>query len=189
MLHLKFAYILVAALNIGSVAASSAQTEETSSTNTLTSSTTSAEATTATVLNDAISLQSTAPANLETTAVEVADTNTSVSLPGGIFYQLLKQGSGPETSTTGTRLIHYTLFLTNGRKLESSRDAQFPVPFSFAPGADQAIKGMEVGTNGMRVGEIRKLFVPADQAYGDASHGNVPPGSPLVFTLELVALQ
>ncbi len=172
-----------------------AQTAETSATEVQTTMPLIAELTTTTLQQDDLTSQAVVHSDNQTTAGEIQtappsdDPATSVTLPSGVVYQIIKAGSGPETTTTGTRLIHYTLFLTKGQKAESSLDAEFPVPFSFVPGEGQAIKGMEDGTNGMRVGEIRDLYVPADQGYGEKSHGKVPPNSPLHFTLELVDIK
>lgn len=102
---------------------------------------------------------------------------------------MLRPGTGAQADTTSTRLVHYTLYLTNGKKLESSRDKQLPVPFSFTPGASEAIIGMQQGTNDMRIGEIRKLYVPAALAYGEKAHGTVPANSDLIFQVELVDLK
>lgn len=118
-----------------------------------------------------------------------ADDATSISLRDGLVYQVLRPGTGREADTTSTRLIHYTLYLPDGTKLESSRDKQIPVPFSFTPGASEAIIGMQEGTNGMHIGEVRKLFVPPALAYGEKAHGVVPPNSALVFKVELVDLK
>lgn len=127
----------------------------------------------------------------ESTSTETsAETEaTSVTLQGGLIYQVLRPGTGREADTTSTRLVHYTLSLPDGKKLESSRDSQLPAPFSFTPGASEAILGMQEGTNGMRIGEVRKLYVPANMAYGDKEHGVVPPNSALVFNVELVDLK
>lgn len=132
------------------------------------------------------------PGNDNTTAtpvVNVNDTPTSVTTPDGIIYQVLKEGNGPQADTTSTRLIHYTLYLANGTKLESSREKILPTPFEFSPGLQQAIRGMELGTDGMRVGESRRIFIPARLGYGSKAHGSVPPDSDLLFEVELVALK
>lgn len=179
--------ILAATIHLGCITIAVAQPVETSATNTMTTMPL-ADETTATITQEELTTQPATSVDNQTTQT-VADAATSVTLPGGTLYQVLKMGSGALASTTGTRLIHYTLFLTDGTKLESSRDAEFPVPFQFVPGEGQAIKGMEEGTNDMRVGEMRKLYVPADQGYGENAHGNVPPNSSLVFTIELVDIK
>lgn len=121
---------------------------------------------------------------------DVADSQTSVTLPEGIVYQVTKEGNGAQSGTTSTLLIHYTLYLANGPKVESSRDAEFPLPFEFSLGQGDAIKGMELGAAGMQVGERRKIFIPAELGYGAKGHGkNIPPNSDLIFDVELVDLK
>jgi hypothetical protein len=116
-------------------------------------------------------------------------TGTSVTLPTGTIYQVLRAGTGREAGTSATRAIHYVLWLKDGTYVESSRDRELPTPFEFNPGTDEAIKGMEEGTKGMRVGEARKLFVPAVRAYGEEVHGAIPANSDLIFVVELVDLK
>lgn len=121
---------------------------------------------------------------------DTADSQTSVTLPEGVVYQVIKEGTGQQPGTTSTLLIHYTLYLANGPKVESSRDAEFPLPFQFSVGQDDAIKGMELGTAGMRVGERRKVFMPAEHGYGAKGNGkNIPPNADLVFDVELVDIK
>ncbi len=118
-----------------------------------------------------------------------SDSATSVSTPEGVLYQVLKPGTGPVETTTHTLLLHYTLYLPDGRKLESSRDAEFPVPLKLKRNTDSFIKGFEIGTQGMRVGEIRKMYIPAELGYGEKGNEAVPPNTPLVFEAELVDLK
>lgn len=97
---------------------------------------------------------------------------------------------GEEAPTTGTLLIHYTLYRADGTKIESSRDALFPVPFEFQVGQGEAIKGMELGTKNMRIGEVRKLFVPAAAGYGSEGLGKkIAPNTDLLFDVELVDIK
>lgn len=114
--------------------------------------------------------------------------STTVTLEGGLQYQVLREGTGAQADTTSTRRIHYMLWLTDGKLLESSRKHILPRPFDFIPGTNQAVVGMEQGTDTMRVGEVRLIRMPAALAYGNKEHGNVPPNSNLVFEVELVDL-
>jgi len=111
-----------------------------------------------------------------------------VSLPDGIYYQVIKPGSGPET-TTQTMLLHYTLYLTNGEKIESSRDQELPVPLELHLGQGEFITGVETAVKGMRVGEERRMYIPADQAYGATGKGKIKPNTPLMFDMELVGVK
>ena len=120
----------------------------------------------------------------------VQDEPTSVALPHGVLYQILKPGTGPESSTTQSMLLHYDLFWVNGKKIESSREAEIPQPVTLRPGQGDFIPGAEAAIKGMKVGEIRKMYIPADQAYGTAGKPPlIQPDTPLVFIMELVNIK
>jgi FKBP-type peptidyl-prolyl cis-trans isomerase len=99
----------------------------------------------------------------------------------------IKQGDGSE-ATAGQRVtVHYVGTLTNGSKFDSSRDRG--KGFSFDLGKGQVIKGWDRGVAGMKVGGVRKLTIPPDLAYGDRGFPPViPPGSTLVFEVELLGV-
>jgi len=99
----------------------------------------------------------------------------------------IKQGTGAE-ATAGQRVtVHYVGTLTNGSKFDSSRDRG--KGFSFDLGRGQVIKGWDRGVAGMKVGGVRKLTIPPDLAYGDRGFPPViPPGSTLVFEVELLGV-
>lgn len=133
-----------------------------------------------------------AAADPQTTASSVGvagDSGTSVTTPEGVVYQVLKPGTGPSETSTQTLLLHYTLYLTNGQKIESSRDAEFPVPLKLQRNTNSFIKGFEIGTEGMRVGEIRRIYIPAELGYGEKGNEVIPPHTPLIFETELVDLK
>jgi FKBP-type peptidyl-prolyl cis-trans isomerase len=94
-------------------------------------------------------------------------------------------GKGTEAVSGKTVIVHYTGWLTDGKKFDSSVDRG--QPFSFTLGTGQVIKGWDEGVKGMKVGGKRKLTIPSDMAYGDAGAGGViPPKATLVFDVELI---
>jgi FKBP-type peptidyl-prolyl cis-trans isomerase FkpA len=106
----------------------------------------------------------------------------------GLRYQDLSAGEGAEATTGATAVVHYTGWLTNGRKFDSSRDRG--EPFAFRLGAGQVITGWDEGVAGMRVGGRRKLVIPASLGYGQAGAPPViPPAATLVFDVELLQIQ
>ena len=99
----------------------------------------------------------------------------------------IKEGTGTEAQAGKTVSVHYVGTLTSGTKFDSSRDRGSP--FNFKLGAGQVIKGWDQGVAGMKVGGVRKLTIPPHLAYGDAGFKPViPPGSTLVFDVELIAV-
>lgn len=111
---------------------------------------------------------------------------TSVTLPSGLSYRDLVLGAGPETTTSQECLIHYTLTRDDGTTVESSRTRLVPVPFKVRPGSGQAIKGMEDGILGMRVGGRRHISVPPQLGYGEKGSAKIPPNATLHFDIEVV---
>ncbi len=106
----------------------------------------------------------------------------------GLQYQDVTAGSGAEARDGQVAVVHYTGWLTDGTKFDSSRDRG--EPFSFPIGAGQVIPGWDEGVAGMKVGGRRKLVIPANLGYGDMGAPPViPPGATLVFDVELLDLK
>ena len=105
-----------------------------------------------------------------------------------LLIENLKEGAGAEAKAGNTVTVHYVGTLTDGKKFDSSRDRG--QGFSFKLGAGQVIKGWDQGVAGMRVGSMRKLTIPPQLAYGDRGFPPViPPGSTLVFEVELLEVK
>ena len=96
-------------------------------------------------------------------------------------------GSGPEAVRGKQVTVHYTGWLTDGKKFDSSKDRG--APFSFGLGRGQVIDGWDQGVAGMKVGGKRKLTIPPEMGYGKAGAGGViPPNATLVFEVELLGV-
>ncbi len=126
----------------------------------------------------------------------VPDTNTpskvtgdGMKTPSGLIYWDIKVGNG-ETAKEGSHVrVHYTGWLTTGKKFDSSVDAG--KPFDFTIGNGDVIKGWEEGVAGMRVGGKRQLRIPPNLAYGaDGTPGGpIPPNATLIFDVQLLQVQ
>ena len=107
----------------------------------------------------------------------------------------LKPGAGAAVTAGKIAVVQYTGWLYEasaidhkGKQFDSSRTGGRP--FRFPLGAGQVIKGWDQGVAGMKIGESRRLIIPADLAYGDSGAGGViPPGATLVFDIELMAIE
>ncbi len=100
----------------------------------------------------------------------------------------IKPGAGAEAKAGTTVTVHYVGTLTDGKKFDSSRDRG--KGFSFRLGAGEVIAGWDEGVAGMKIGQLRKLTIPPELAYGARGFPPViPPGSTLVFEVELLAIK
>jgi peptidylprolyl isomerase len=100
----------------------------------------------------------------------------------GLRYAIVKQGEGEPARPGSTVRVHYTGWLTNGHKFDSSRDRD--QEFSFPLGGGRVIRGWELGVAGMLPGEKRILIVPPGLGYGARAAGPIPGGSTLIFAVE-----
>lgn len=105
----------------------------------------------------------------------------------GLIYEDITEGSGPAAAAGQAVSVHYTGWLTNGTKFDSSKDRN--QPFRFPLGAGHVIKGWDEGVQGMKAGGVRKLTIPPQLGYGSRGAGGViPPDATLVFEVELLAI-
>ena len=106
----------------------------------------------------------------------------------GLQYWDIKVGTGPVAAAGQTVKVHYTGWLTNGKKFDSSVDRA--EPFTFNLGGGQVIKGWDEGVAGMKVGGKRQLRIPPQLGYGDRGAGGViPPNATLIFDVELLGVR
>ncbi len=115
---------------------------------------------------------------------EKAPTQTA----SGLKYVVLKAGEGASPKKGQGVLVHYTGWLTDGTKFDSSVDRG--EPFAFRVGVGQVIRGWDEGVLSMKVGEKRKFTIPPKLAYGARGAGGlIPPNATLVFEVELLDLR
>ena len=111
-----------------------------------------------------------------------------VTTPSGLKYEDQQVGTGPSPKAGQTAVVHYTGWLTNGKKFDSSRDRG--EPFSFSLGRGNVIRGWDEGVLSMRVGGKRKLTIPSSLGYGARGAGGViPPDATLIFEVELLEVR
>ena len=110
-----------------------------------------------------------------------------VMTDSGLKYEDMVEGKGAEAAAGQRVSVHYTGWLTDGSKFDSSVDRNDP--FQFALGAGMVIRGWDEGVQGMKVGGKRKLTIPPNLGYGAQGAGGViPPNATLVFDVELLEI-
>jgi FKBP-type peptidyl-prolyl cis-trans isomerase FkpA len=119
----------------------------------------------------------------------LGDTNEDmITTASGLGYQDITVGGGETAKAGDTVSVHYTGWLVDGTKFDSSVDRG--TPFEFTLGTGSVIQGWDEGVAGMQVGGKRKLSIPPDLGYGDRGAGNViPPGATLIFEVELLEIK
>jgi len=110
-----------------------------------------------------------------------------VQTASGLGYVDLVEGQGGKPAAGDSVSVHYTGWLKDGTKFDSSRDRGSP--FEFSIGRGRVIRGWDEGVGTMRVGGKRKLIVPAHLGYGERGVGGaIPPGATLIFEVELLGI-
>jgi len=128
------------------------------------------------------------PAARPNTKAPTKVTGAPTKTPSGLEYWDIKVGTGPIAQKGQKVKVHYTGWLTSGKKFDSSVDAGKPFPFTL--GAGEVIKGWDEGVAGMKVGGKRQLRIPPQLAYGERGFpGAIPPNSTLIFDVELLGVQ
>src|SRR5689334_11357405 len=108
------------------------------------------------------------------------------TLPSGLQYQVLKEGTGPKPKTTDTVKAHYKGTLVNGTEFDSSEKRGEPATFPLT----NVIAGWTEALQLMPVGSKWRLFIPSQLAYGERGAGNlIGPNSTLIFDVELIGIE
>ncbi len=131
----------------------------------------------------------------QTTAHKGANTSAPTKVTGegtktasGLVYWDIRMGNGDVAKEGSHVRVHYTGWLTNGKKFDSSVDAG--KPFDFRIGNGEVIKGWEEGVTGMRVGGKRQLKIPPALGYGAEGYpGVIPANATLIFDIQLLGVQ
>jgi FKBP-type peptidyl-prolyl cis-trans isomerase FkpA len=111
-----------------------------------------------------------------------------ITTTSGLQYQELVLGDGAEAKIGDTVSVHYTGWLEDGTKFDSSLDRNSP--FDFTIGAGMVIKGWDEGVAGMKVGGSRKLIIHPNLGYGSSGSGNViPPNATILFEVQLLDIK
>jgi FKBP-type peptidyl-prolyl cis-trans isomerase FkpA len=112
---------------------------------------------------------------------------TATTTASGLQYEDLTIGTGATANPGQLVTVHYTGWLTDGQKFDSSKDRNDPFQFQLDGG--MVIRGWDEGVQGMLVGGVRKLTIPPELGYGRRGAGGViPPNATLVFEIELLAV-
>ena len=111
-----------------------------------------------------------------------------ITTKSGLKYIELKEGTGDAAKAGDTVQVHYTGWLKDGTKFDSSLDRK--EPFEFPLGKGRVIKGWDEGVAGMKPGGKRKLIIPPELGYGKRGAGNkIPPDAELTFEVELLKIK
>lgn len=113
--------------------------------------------------------------------------NMNIKNAQGVEIEILKEGTGDVAKPGDTVSVHYTGNLADGTKFDSSLDRG--EPFSFVLGSGYVIRGWDIGVEGMKMGEKRKLTIPPELGYGSSGAGGlIPPNATLIFEVELLGI-
>jgi FKBP-type peptidyl-prolyl cis-trans isomerase len=116
---------------------------------------------------------------------KLKENKSVVALPSGLYYEIVQPGSGPSPKASDTVKVHYTGKLIDGTVFDSSVQRGEPAEFPL----EQVIPGWTEGIQKMNKGGKIKLYVPPQLAYGDDGRPGIPPGSTLIFDVELLDIK
>ncbi len=145
------------------------------------------------LLSVLVSLSSVGCSGGDSASPQAASPSSVAGLPpvttaSGLKFWVLKEGAGAAPTTGQTVSVHYTGWLKDGSKFDSSVDRGDPL--AFAIGIGKVIPGWDEGVGTMKIGEKRQLEIPPQLGYGDKGAGGViPPGATLVFDVELMGIE
>ncbi len=116
---------------------------------------------------------------------KLAENKAVVTLPSGLAYEVLKEGTGAKPKPSDVVKVHYTGKLLDGSVFDSSVERGEPVEFTL----DQVIPGWTEGLQHITAGGKIRLHIPAKLGYGDQGSGRIPPGATLTFEVELLEVK
>ncbi|WP_242427299.1 FKBP-type peptidyl-prolyl cis-trans isomerase [Flammeovirga pacifica] len=105
-------------------------------------------------------------------------------LDSGLGIKIIKEGNGVKPEVGKMVVVHYTGYLMDGKKFDSSRDRE--KPFEFLLGRGRVIKGWDEGVQNLTIGSRAMLMIPAELGYGSRSVGPIPANSTLIFDIEVL---
>ncbi len=136
---------------------------------------------------DSKKIESTESAAEQNQSAEILDKQPQFEVGDELRAEILKEGTGEEAKSGDKVSVHYVGVLEDRTKFDSSLDRG--QPFLFTLGTGQVIRGWDLGVVGMKVGEVRRLYIPSEFGYGERGAGNlIPPNANLIFDVELLGI-
>lgn len=115
------------------------------------------------------------------------DSTKVVTTPSGLKYVILQEGQGENADSNDIVTVHYSGFLMDGKKFDSSVERDDP--FILTLGRNSVIPGWEEGLTLLKKGSKAKLIIPSNLAYGERDMGVIPPNSTLIFDVEILDIK